>query len=230
MILAINTSTKQFSLGIISKEGAVISEYILPPTKWSSTFLVPALDLVLRHSGIGIKELTCIAVGIGPGSFTGLKVGLSLVKGICFSLDIPVIGVSSLEALAFQLLDTKIPITAIMDSRKGEYFVAQFFWQKGKLKRSSDDEYLRLEKFPLRFRERTVFIGNDYRAQSQALKEVMGKGVLLAPFYLWHIRASNIGVLAMERVARGEKDDPLFLEPVYLRPPEIRANPYNLAD
>jgi len=230
MILAINTSTKQFGVGIVSEDGVVVSEYILPSMKSGSTLLVPSLELVMRHSGIDIRELTCIAVAIGPGSFTGLKVGLSVAKGMCFSLDIPVIGISSLEALAIQLPDIKVPITTIMDSRKREYFVAQFVWDGDRLIRKGTDEYLMLEEFPDRFKDKTIFIGNDYETQSCALKEVMGEEVLMASSHLWHIRASGIGILAVERLKRKELDDPLLIEPIYLRPPAIRPNPYNLGN
>ncbi len=227
MILTINTSTSQFALGIISEDGVLISEYILPAIRLRSSFLMPSLDFVMRHSGIDKKELACIAVAIGPGSFTGLKVGLSVAKGICFSLDIPVIGISSLEALAIQLLGSEIPITAIMDSRKREYFVAQFVWHEDRLIQNAPDEYLSLEEFPERFKDKTIFIGNDYENQSCALREVMGKDVLMASSHLWHIRASSIGMLAVDRLKRDDFDDPLLLEPIYLRAPAIRPNPYH---
>ena len=229
MILAINTSTRQFGLGIVSQDGQVISEYILPVTRSGSTLLMPALDLIMRDAGVDVKDLVCIAVTIGPGSFTGLKVGLSVVKGIAFCVEKPVIGVSSLEALALQIADRMLPVTAMIDSRKGEYFVAQFTWEGSRLNRISPDEYLRLDELPEKFPDNTVFIGNDYVAQSQALKGVMGDQVLLAPSHLWQIRASSIGILAIERLRDKRLDDPWIMEPVYMRPPEIRDNPYRLA-
>ena len=229
MILAINTSTKQFGLGIVSQDGVVVSEYILPVTRSGSTLLMPALDLIMRHAGIEVKDLDCIAVAIGPGSFTGLKVGLSVIKGISFSVDKPVIGISSLKALALQISNRMLSITAMIDSRKGEFFVAQFAWDGGRLNRISPDEYLRLDEFPDRFADETIFVGNNYGMQSHALKRVMGDQVLLAPSHLWQIRASSIGILAIERLRENRRDDPWIMEPVYMRPPEIRDNPYRLA-
>jgi len=227
MILAINTTTIQFGIAILNKDGSLNSEYVFPHGISGSTLLVPSLDFVIRHSGINIKELECVAVALGPGSFTGLKVGLSLAKGICFSLDIPIVGVSSLEALANQIPFCDTLITAIIDSRRKEYFVAQFVWENSKiLLRKSPDIYLRLDEFPNKFIKETIFIGNNYKSQSLALREVMGKKVLMAPPYLWHIKASNVGALGLKKFLNNELDDPFLLEPIYLRPPEIRPNPY----
>lgn len=227
--MAINTTTTQFGLAILNEDGMVNSEYILSSGKSSSALLMPSLDFIIRHSDVNIKDLKCVVVAIGPGSFTGLKVGLSVAKGICFSLGIPIIGVSSLEALANQVPFCNIPITAMIDSRKREYFVAQFIWKDDKvLARKSSDIYIRLDEFSNKFKEETIFIGNDYKNQSLALKEIMGRRPLMAPPHLWHIKASVVGILGLRRFLRDDFDDPFSLEPIYLRPPEIRPNPYGI--
>ncbi len=231
MILILNTSTTQYSIGLMDMQGVLVSEYILPYKNLGSKIIMPSIEFLIKHvENMHISNIKGIAVAIGPGSFTGLKVGLSIAKGMSFSLSIPVVGVSSLEALAMQVLEAKdIPITAIIDSRKKEYFVAQFKWNEHKkLVRISSDIYLKLKEFPDFFCKETIFIGNDYNNQSKLLKEVMGSNLLIAPPYLWHIRASNIGMLAINRFLKEDFDDPLFLEPIYLRPPEIRSNPYRL--
>jgi len=120
MILAINTTTTQFGLAILDKDGTVNAEYVLSSKKSGSTLLMPALDFIIKNLNISVKDLKCVVVAIGPGSFTGLKIGLSVAKGISFSLGIPIIGVSSLEALASQIPYCDIPITAMIDSRKRE--------------------------------------------------------------------------------------------------------------
>lgn len=228
MILVINTSTRQFCVGIVSKTGALISEYILSPNKGGSSYLMPAISFLIKHSCKDLKEISCVAVTIGPGSFTGLKVGLSVAKGICFSLNIPIIGVSSLEALAIGLPYTELPITAIIDSRKREYFFAQFRHEKGRLVKIKGDSYLKIEEFPSLFSKDCIFVGNDYETQASLIKEYMGDDVILAPSNFWHIRAANIGAIAVNRLKESDTDDFVVLEPVYLRAPEIRKNPYRL--
>ncbi len=227
MILVLNTTTKQFSLGLLTDTGVLISEHVIMPLKTGSAFFMPSLDFLLRHSCSSIKEISCVVVAIGPGSFTGLKVALSVAKGICFSMNIPIIGVSSLEALAMQVPYSDVPITAIIDSRKREFFFAEFEFKDEKLVRKSADSYIRIEEFPERFQKR-LFIGNDYNTQAPLIKEYMGKDALLAPSQLWYISAAHVGRLGIERLKKGDVDNILSLEPIYLRPPEIRKNPYGL--
>ncbi len=228
MILAINTSTRQFSVGLVLEEGILLTEYIMSSIKSGSSYLMPGIDFLLRHSEKKLEDIKAVAVAIGPGSFTGLKVGLSVAKGICFSMNIPIIGISSLEALAMQIPDSDIPITAIIDSRKREYFFAQFAYKKRSLIRISKDECIKIEEFPKIFKEKTIFIGNDYTSQSSLIREYMGEDVILASSYLWHIRSACIGILALRRLKEKRFDDLIRLDPIYLRPPEIRPNPYGL--
>jgi len=228
MILAINTSTRQFSVGLILEEGILLTEYIMSSIKSGSSYLMPGIDFLLRHSEKKLEDIKAVAVAIGPGSFTGLKVGLSVAKGMCFSMNIPIIGISSLEALAMQIPYSDIPITAIIDSRKREYFFAQFAYKKGELVRINRDECIKIEKFPERFREKTIFIGNDYISQAELIREYIGRNAILAPSYLWHIRSACIGILALRRLKEKRFDDLIGLDPIYLRPPEIRPNPYGL--
>ena len=227
MILVLNTTTKQFSIALLSDTGTLISEQVIMPLSSGSAFFIPSLDFLLRHSCNNIKDISCVVVAIGPGSFTGLKVALSVAKGICFSMNIPIIGVSSLEALAMQVTYSSIPVTAIIDSRKREYFFAQFEFKDKRLVRKTPDSCIKIEDFPKRF-QKTLFIGNDYDNQANLIIEHMGKDALLAPSHLWHISAANIGILGLKKLKKGDVDDILSLEPIYLRPPEIRKNPYGL--
>ena len=227
MILVLNTTTKQFSIALLSDTGSIISEQVIMPLKSGSAFFMPSLDFLIRHSCEDIKEISCVVVAIGPGSFTGLKVALSVAKGICFSMNIPIVGVSSLEALAMQVSYSNIPVTAIIDSRKNEYFFAQFEFKDAMPVRKSPDDCIRIEEFPKRF-HKTLFIGNDYDSQASLIKEYMGKDAMLAPAHLWHINPANVGILGIERLKKGDVDDILSIEPIYFRAPEIRKNPYGL--
>ena len=100
MILAINTSTLQFSLALLKKDGAIVAEQVMFRKKGNFGSLMPAFDRLLSLSDARTGDLSGIAVAIGPGSFTGLRIGISLAKGLCHALLIPLAGVSSLEALA----------------------------------------------------------------------------------------------------------------------------------
>ena len=172
-------------------------------------------------------RLDALAATRGPGSFTGLRVGISAAKGLCHGLEIPIIGISSLEALAAQMLYSELPVTPVLYSRKNEVYTAQFTLDKdGDTTRCMADAALRIEDLPLTFKDPSLFIGNDYANQGPAVIEVLGPMALLAPAHCWNLRASTIGALGLKRLHARDFDDPLTLEPLYLRPPDIRPNPF----
>ena len=140
MLLAINTSTPQFSIALLRKTGSLLAEQIVSAPSRNFQALVPAFHNLLKASGADPKDLSAVAVAVGPGSFTGLRVGIALAKGLCQGLGIPIIGVSSLEALASQCVDASIPICPLIDSRRGEVFTALFHRSReGNLVRMSED-------------------------------------------------------------------------------------------
>ena len=226
MILSLNTSTRQCSMALLSMDRTVIAENLMFEGKGHFGSLMPAVDTLLTGSGFEQKNIECVAVATGPGSFTGLRVGLSLAKGFCQALDIPLIGISSLRALAFQLPFTPHPIAPLLSSRKGEVFTGLFLWNREhKLRRKEEDNCFKLEDLPSYITETTVFIGNDFLNQGNLLKARVGSHARIAPPQCWQIRASSVGALALARFDAGDTDDPGTLVPRYYRPPDIRSKP-----
>ncbi|MBW1781034.1 MAG: tRNA (adenosine(37)-N6)-threonylcarbamoyltransferase complex dimerization subunit type 1 TsaB [Deltaproteobacteria bacterium] len=229
MLLAINTSTLQFALALLGEDGTLLAEYLMPGGKGHFGSLMPTLDFMLNTSKFEIKDVTCISVATGPGSFTGLRVGLSLAKGLCHALRIPIVGISTLEALASQIPYVDLSIVSVLTSRKGEAFTARFTWNnKKQLTRESEDASVKFDAFPALFQKPTLFVGNDYGIQGTLLKELLGNRAILAPAHCWCVRASSIGSFALDKFLSHNLDDPLALNPVYLRPPDIRPNPFPL--
>ena len=226
MILAINTSTLQYGLAILEEEGTVLADYLMARGERHFGSLMPSLDFLLGHLKSDVRDLNAVIVAKGPGSFTGLRVGLSAAKGLSHGLHVPIIGISSLEALASQMPHTPIPITPLLDSRKGEAFTARFAWHKGEdLVRREEDICLKFDDLPSFLRESTLFIGNDFHAQSLVLRRLFGDEVLLAPPHYWNLKASAIGALGLRRYLAHDFDAPQDLSPLYLRPPDIRPSP-----
>jgi tRNA threonylcarbamoyladenosine biosynthesis protein TsaB len=226
MILALNTSTRQCSMALLRKDCTVIAEQLMFEGKGHFSGLMPAVDMLLTGAEFEPKNIKCIAVATGPGSFTGLRVGLSLAKGFCQALHVPIIGISSLKALAFQLPFTENPIAPILSSRKGEVFTALFQWDpENGLQRKGKDNCFRIRELPSLFQETTVFVGNDYFNQGTLLKELLGAHARTAPPHCWQLKASSVGALALARFDSGDIDDPGNLIPEYFRSPDIRSNP-----
>lgn len=220
--LAINTSTKQCSLAVLRDE-ILLGEYILPPKSSHYSDLMPSLHELLSKVGLEPQELGGLIAALGPGSFTGIRVGLSVAKGLCQSLDIPVIGVPTLYAMASQLPYLKEDICPLVTSRKGEVFAALFRWNAdGHLSRIKQDTCLRMSELASIIEGKTIFIGNNLATQGSFLRQHFGAETLLAPAHLWNLKASSIGILGLQRLREGDSDNLGELVPIYLRGADIR--------
>jgi tRNA threonylcarbamoyladenosine biosynthesis protein TsaB len=226
MILALNTSTIQFSIALMDEDGGLVAEQIMSAAKGHYGLLMPALKGLMVACGAGFRDLTGIAVATGPGSFTGLRVGLAAAKGLTHALGAPLMGVPSLPSLASQVVDASLPVCALLDSRKEEFFCATYHLREGQLSQAGETSALELGAFADSFPDRTLFVGNDYARQGPLLTRVLGDRAVLAPLSAWCLRASSVAFLALKRFTAREFDSPESLDPIYLRPPDIRPNPY----
>ncbi|MFC1840761.1 tRNA (adenosine(37)-N6)-threonylcarbamoyltransferase complex dimerization subunit type 1 TsaB [Thermodesulfobacteriota bacterium] len=224
MILAINSSTFQYSIALLSEEGITIAEYLILPDPNGFTGFMPAMDLLLKSSGTEPEGIKCVAVVTGPGSFTGLRVGLSAAKGMAYSLNIPVIGISGIEALAAGLSHTEMDILSMVTSRRDEVFYGLFQRNREKLDRKSEDRSIRLKDISDLIKEPTIIIGNDYMKQESVIGESGNHNITYAPKEQWILRGSSVGALGLKRFHNGDFDDIRDMVPRYLRPPDIRSS------
>ena len=226
MILAISTSSFQFSLALLDEDGSLRAEYVMAGGAGRFAGMFPAFEDILSALGSTIRDVSALAVAVGPGSFTGLRVGLAAAKGFAHALHAPLVGVSSLEALACQLAGAGGTIAPVLDARRAEVFTAPFAPGSPYPERSGDDACVPFDHLPSFYRGPVVFIGNDYPRQAPLLRGAFGDSVLLAPPHLWNLRASSVGCLGLRRLRSEDHDDPESLSPVYLRPADIYPNPY----
>ena len=227
MILAISTSTHIAGLALLDETAALRAEWVAAKKRGHYGELMPALDRLLQDARTNIHAVAAVAVAIGPGSFTGVRVGLAAAKGLCHALNVPIVGINSLDALAAPLPPGPHPVAAVLDSRRGEFFAARFlFGASGHLQRQGDALCLRADDLWEHFPEPTLFVGSDHGKQGAVLRERLGSGALLAPLPMWCLRPAAVGSLALEKLRAGDVDDPTRIEPLYLRPPDIRLNRY----
>jgi tRNA threonylcarbamoyladenosine biosynthesis protein TsaB len=222
VILSLNTSTVQFSLALLERDGTLLAESVMGPGGKQFSDLMPTLDFLMKGARSSPAQLDAVIVAKGPGSFTGLRVGMSAAKGLCQVLGIPLIGVSSIKALASQLPWTDLEICAMVHSRKGEVFAGRFFWADGRLTMRSEEVCLRLEDLADFASPMGLFIGNDFPRQHHMIRAVLGPNVRLAPPSIWHLRASALAYAGLDRFHQNDFDDLGALTPVYLRPPDVR--------
>ena len=227
MILSINTSSFAFSLSLLSKDGNVLANYELSKGDRNFNPLLASFDFIITSGGFKVKDLQGIIVARGPGSFTGLRLGLAFAKGLCHGLDIPIIGVSTMEGMANQFYCPDSLITPVLDSRKEELFTAQFRWnRKSELERTRDDESINIFDLSKYLKTPTVFIGNNFTKQVEILKQSFGSKAHMAPAHCWGLKSITTGSIGLKRFNAKDFDDPDLLEPCYLNPPDIRVNKY----
>lgn len=221
-VLGINTATAVLSAAVVGKDGLIAEQSALGE-RLHSVRLIPFIQDLLVEAGIALRALTGIAVSIGPGSFTGLRLGLITAKTLAQVLDLPVVGVPTLLALAAPLLTGGIPVCAVLTSRRGEVYAAVY------QANGSDTKTLvppfasppsgiseRLAPFG-----RVVLTGEGAWAFRAEFQEIIRTKAVLAPEIYNHPRGAVVAGLGLKELAAGRGTGALALAPEYLRPPAI---------
>jgi tRNA threonylcarbamoyladenosine biosynthesis protein TsaB len=216
IVLGINTSTPEGSVALMGDK-SVISEYILNVQATHSERLLPSIDRLLKETGIVFSELSGIAVTVGPGSFTGLRIGLASAKGLAMASSLPLLGVSTLEAMARNLPFCCYPICPLLNARKGEVYWGLYQFEGEKLIQMEREAVAPPEAIADWIREKTVFLGGGAVDYARRIKGMLNERALFAPVAAGTVRASVVAEMGMERLQRGEKDDPAALVPRYVR-------------
>jgi tRNA threonylcarbamoyladenosine biosynthesis protein TsaB len=228
VILAINTSTPQFSVALVYESGALLAEWTLSPRTKDFRHFMTALDHLLQVSGVALAEIRGLAVAKGPGSFTGLRVGLSAAKGFCEGLGVPIVALSSLEVLASQCPAVSIPICPVIDSRKEEVFASLYTWSdEQELVRLEPETCLKIRALPGFIKKRAFVLGTDFNRQMGPIASAAGDRAVFAPPSFWNLRAATLGMMGARRARAQGFDSLQEVAPSYLRPPDIRANPFS---
>jgi tRNA threonylcarbamoyladenosine biosynthesis protein TsaB len=219
-ILGVDTSTPCGSVGLIDDEW-VISEYLLNTPVTHSERLLRSIELVLREAHCTIGDLDGWAISLGPGSFTGLRIGVSTVKGLAFATRKPVAGVSTLDILASQISPTPYLICPILDARKKEVYTAFYRYEEGNfLKRLSPYQAVGPEDFIKRIEERTIFIGDAVKTYGDYLRDSLPSLAIFPPSPLHLPLGSIVAKLGSELLRKGECLDFSSFTPIYVRPSE----------
>ena len=217
-ILALETSAKSVSVAV-TEDGALLSQAFQNRGLTHSVTLMPLLDGMLRTAGLSMDDMDAVAVACGPGSFTGIRIGISAAKGLAWARELPCCGVSTLAAMARTSTDHHGLVIGAMDARRQQIYHALFRAEGGRVTRLTEDCAISLEELASQLR-------ND-----PADKLVVGDGAALCAGYLndagipcrmadeSHRMQSAVGVAlcAEEMAARGETVTAQALEPVYLR-------------
>ena len=218
LLLAFETSAKAASVAL-TENGKLLGEsYQNTGMTHSQTLMVMAEDL-LKASGKAVKDLSAIAVAEGPGSFTGVRIGVAAAKGLAWGAELPCFGISTLEAMAVSLGAWQGYVCPVMDARRSQVYNALFYVNRGQLQRIREDRAIALSELAQELKElaEPIFlVGDGSELCYNTLREDI-PGLVLPPEHRMHQRAVGAALLAEKKLAAGETGDGAALAPNYLR-------------
>lgn len=217
MLLAIDTSTTITGVALYGPDGPR-AECVWESGRNHSAQLLPQIEALLRQIGADRTDVAAVGVALGPGSWSGLRVGLSVAKGLCLAGDLPLIGVSTLEALAHQHSPASTPICPLIRLGRERFAVAEFRGRE-RVERRTPDRNLGLDEIVAAVRERTLFCGDLDEPTRAALRAgLAGKALFAGPAASLR-RPAFLAELAWRRWQADDYDDLTTLEPIYLGEP-----------
>ena len=218
-ILALETSAKAVSCAV-AEDGTPIASAWQQTGLTHSRTLMPMVEAMLQNSALALSDMDAIAVAVGPGSFTGLRIGIAAAKGLAWGAEKPCIAVSTLEAMAMPLshMDGHLILCA-MDARRQQIYNALFLAQEGKLVRLRPDRAISLEEVAAEVRDeaRPITIVGDGAALCHNFLTNRGIPCALAPIHLRAQSAVGVGLAAEALAKEGKLLSAQDLSPVYLR-------------
>ena len=218
LILAFETSAKAASVALLDDKKLLGESYQNTGLTHSQTLMVMAEDL-LKQCGKTVSDVTAVAVAEGPGSFTGVRIGVAAAKGFAWGRDLPCYGVSTLEAMAESLGVWQGYVCPCMDARRSQVYNALFYVNQGKIQRIAADRAIALADLgeELKKLEDPIFLVGDgaVLCYNTLSKEI--SGLVLPPEHRQHQRAVGVALLAAKKIAAGEPGDGNALNPNYLR-------------
>lgn len=220
LILGIDSSASAASAALV-ENGRLLGESYVNTKQTHSQTLLPMVETLLRSLQRSCKDLDALAVSHGPGSFTGVRIGVSCVKGIAFPNSTPCVGISTLEAIAYGGLTWEgAVLCAVMDARCGQVYNALFRANQGRLQRITEDRALSIEQLGEEcrgFQEPVLLLGDGAEL---CYKTFQTWGAQLAPENVRFQRASSVALLGEEAAQQGKTVTASGLAPVYLRLPQ----------
>lgn len=218
-ILAIDTSSIVATCAIMD-DNKLIGEYILNHKRTHSQKLMPLIRDILSGCELGPEDIDVYAAAIGPGSFTGLRIGLATIKALAHAVDKPVVGIPTMDALAFNIPYGEGIIVPIMDARRDRVYTGIYKWEDGDfyvLHKQTVLEVDELIKILKDRNERIIFNGDGTLSFRDRLIEALGERVLFAPKHSNMARASSVAELAMKKAEEGKVESYFKLAPEYMR-------------
>lgn len=214
-ILAIDTSALTATAAVLSDE-TLVGEMSFTTSLTHSQTIMPMIDELLSRASLTIADIDLFACSVGPGSFTGLRIGIGTVKGLSYGIGKKVCAVSTLEALAHNVAFANCIISPIMDARRGQVYNALYRWENGRLVCLKEPRALSVEELCAEIDSDVIFVGDGVKVHREKISSALGSRAHFAPPQHCLQRASSVAASALNK----EGIDPASLTAVYLRKPQ----------
>lgn len=208
------------SAAILDEEEGLISEIRVNIKVAHAERLMPSIEHLLKASRISIKDIDAFAVSIGPGSFTGLRIGLSTAKGLCYAAGKPIIPVPTLDAFARALPFCSHLLCPMLDARKNEVYTGLYKWEDGECRKIIPETAINPQEFLKDIKKPTVFMGRGARIYKKLIEDALSAKAIFAPPSRMFPTASTVAEIAIEKLKEGVTTDIISLIPFYIRKSE----------
>lgn len=224
LILAVDSSTPVAGVALVD-ENRVIIESFINYKKTHSETLLPTVDRIMRECDCNIKDIDALAITAGPGSFTGLRIGMAAIKGISLATHKPVVAVSTLDTLAGNIAGSNALVAALLDARKNELYCGFYEASGIRPKRLKEPmvctpqtiSSLALELADYKQQDKIILLGDGYYRYSDYFDMELKDRLIPMPGHLMFPRAAVAGTLAVHKAQQGEFEDVYQLRPYYIR-------------
>lgn len=219
-ILAIDASGIAASVAIL-EDDKIVAEYTINYKLTHSQTLMPMINEITQMVDLDLASIDAIAITSGPGSFTGLRISAGTAKGMAFGLDIPIVEIPTLDAIAHNIPYTEYRLCPIMDARREHVYTSTYKWEGNVLKRNTDYQVIPMKDVIEDIKEgnkQTIFLGDGIDVYKETIIKEIGEISYFAPPSLRLQRAATVALMAMEKLKKGETVSHMEFAPTYLRP------------
>lgn len=216
-ILAVDTSSNVATAAVM-EDNTLLGEYILNHKKTHSQKIMVMIEQLLADLELTVQDIDLFAASVGPGSFTGLRIGVATVKALAHAAGKRVVSVGTLEALAYNVPHAEHIIVPIMDARRNNVFTASYIWDEG-FKEIGGPEAISIEECVESCGEflDTIFVGDGVAVHGEYIREKLGEHAIFPHGAVIGARASSVAACAMEKAKRGDAQSYLEMKPYYIR-------------
>ena len=222
-ILSIETSTMLGGVAILDEQAGLIAETKLNVKTTHSERLMTAVDNTLKQSEMGLNDIDVFAVALGPGSFTGLRIGLSTAKGLSYATGKPLVTVPTLDAFAWNFAFSLYPVCLMLDARRNEVYAAVYAWEAHRFRTVLEPVSIKPEKLLEKLQGDVLFAGDGALVYKEKIIEYMKDRAFYAGADKMIPSPANVAVLGLERAIRGEYALVAETVPLYIRKSEAEV-------